>query len=435
MRPPPRPVAAAPAPPALLFLGDYYGTLAAARCLGQRGVQVRLADESRFTRTGASRHVHRTHRTPPLADARAFLDSILALGPALSGAVLHPASDELVFLFAQERDKLAEHYTLFLPELESIYRILNKERLHEACEKVGCPTPRTWCPKGEGELDAILQEANAHGAKVLLKPKTQVQLRSGQKGAEIPDGSDLATSFRAFVADNPYGDELVRHDPDVVWPMVQEFMPGAAQGIYSVAGFATEDGRVVARASRKILQRPRRLGIGLCFEAAPLEPALVETIAALCKELGYAGIFEIEFVDHDGKPRLIDFNPRAYSQMAFEIDRQIPLPLLHYLSAVGDRAERDRLLDLAEAWQRSDPGDQVYTHSLLLELVEVGQLASRVARGTQREDWLAWMRTHRERLTDAVRASGDYGPVVADAAQHARQFLRHPRSFLRSLSR
>ena len=423
-----------PSPASLLFLGDYYGTLAAARCLGQHGVHVRLADESRFSRTAASRFVRDFHRTPPVADAQAFLAYLLE-GGALAGSVLHPASDELVFLFAQARDALAAHYTLFMPSLDSICRILNKERLHEACVKVGCPVPRTWCPKGEHELDAIVTEAAAAGVKVLLKPKTQVQLRSGQKGAEIPDGSDLATSFRTFVADNPYGEELVAHDPDVVWPMVQEFMPGAAQGIYSVAGFATEDGRVVARASRKILQRPRRLGIGLCFEAAPLEPELVRTIGALCKELGYAGIFEIEFVDHEGAPRLIDFNPRAYSQMAFEIERELPLPYLHYLSAVGNLAERDRLLDQAEAWQARDPGNQVYTHSLLLELVEAGQIASKLARGSQREDWLGWMRSHRGRLTDAVRAPGDPGPVLVDAAQLARQFVRHPRSFLRSLSR
>ncbi len=419
----------------LLFLGDYYGTLAAARCLGGHGIHVRLADESRFSRTAASRFVRDFHRTPPLSDAPAFLAYLLERGPMLAGSVLHPASDELVFLFAQAREQLSVYYTLLLPELGSIYRILNKERLHEACVKVGCPVPRTWCPKSELELAAIVTEAAAHGVKPMLKPKTQVQLRSGQKGAEIPDGVDLATSFRAFVADNPYGDELIAHDPGVVLPMVQEFMPGAAQGIYSVAGFATEDGRVVARASRKILQRPRRLGIGLCFEAAPLEPALVRIIGALCKELGYTGIFEIEFVEHEGAFRLIDFNPRAYSQMAFEIERALPLPLLHYLSATGQRAERDRLLDEAEVWQDRDPGDQVYTHTLLLELVEAGQLASRVARGSERENWLGWMHAHRGRLTDAVRARGDLKPVVVDVAQHARQFLRHPRSFLRSLSR
>lgn len=422
-------------PASLLFLGDYYGTLAAARCLGANGVHVRLADETRFSRTAASRFVTEFHRTPAVADAPAFLRDLLERGPALAGAVLHPASDELVFLFAQAREQLSAHYTLFMPSLPSLYRILNKERLHEACVKVGCPVPRTWCPKSESELDAIVAEAAAHGVKPMLKPKTQVQLRSGQKGAEIPDGSDLRSSFHSFVANNPYGDELVAHDPDVVLPMVQEFMPGAAQGIYSVAGFATAEGRVVARASRKILQRPRRLGIGLCFEAAPLSAELVATIGALCKELGYAGIFEIEFVDHEGAPRLIDFNPRAYSQMAFEVERGLPLPLLHWLSATGQDAERDRVLDAADAWQARDPGNQVYTHSLLLELVEAGQLASRVARGPERENWLGWMRAHRGRLTDAVRAPGDPKPVLVDAAQHARQFLRHPRSFLRSLSR
>ncbi len=334
----------------LLFLGDYYGTLAAARCLGTRGVAVHLCDEARLTRTGASRYVRASHRAPPLADAPRFLDFLLREGPKLAGSVLHPASDELVFLFAQAKDELSRWYTLLSPDLGGVYNILNKQRLHEACDKVGCPTPRTWCPRGEDELDAIVQEAAAAGIKVLLKPKTQIQLRSGQKGAEIPDGADLASSFRAFVEHNPYGPELVAHDPDVVMPMLQEFMPGAAHGIYSVAGFATETGRVVARASRKILQRPRRLGIGLCFEAAPLNPTLTEQIGALCKELGYVGIFEIEFVEHNGAPRLIDFNPRAYSQMAFEIERELPLPYLHALTAAGRLEERDHLLDEAERW-------------------------------------------------------------------------------------
>lgn len=424
-------------PSSLLFLGDYYGTLAAARCLGEQGILVQLADEHRFVRAGASKHVSAFHRTPPLADASSFMQWLVEEGPRFHGAVLHPASDELAFLFARYRDKLAEHYSLCLPTLDTMYRILNKERLHEACEKVGCAVPRTWCPKGEDELRAILREVEGDESGrrrvVMLKPKTQVQLRTGMKGAEIPESADLVTSFRAFRDHNPYGDELIAHDPDVVWPMVQEFLPAAANGIYSVAGFATEDGRVVVRASRKILQRPRRLGIGLCFEGAEIDDALVEIIRKLCVELGYAGIFEIEFVEHEGQHLLIDFNPRAYSQMAFEVERGLPLPYLHYLTATGNERARETVLERALAWRPNQQG--AYTHRLLLDLVSSGQLLTETLGRDKSEHWERWAKTHGSELTDAVRHKGDYGPIVVDALKLAREAVRHPRSFWRSLTR
>lgn len=43
--------------PALVFLGHYYGTLATARCLGERGVKVVLADTRPWQRAAGSRHV------------------------------------------------------------------------------------------------------------------------------------------------------------------------------------------------------------------------------------------------------------------------------------------------------------------------------------------------------------------------------------------
>lgn len=420
------------APAALLFIGDHYGTLATARCLASHGVEVHVADASRWSRTAASRAVTARHTTPPLDDVPRFLEWLVGFGRAHPGTVLFPANDDLAFVFARHKAELAAHFRLYLPDVGTIFRILDKQRLNEACERVGIDIPRTLYPRGEEELRAMV---DALGDRpFLLKPKTQVQLKSGIKAAELRPELDPVAAFRRFVRDNPYGRELLAHDPEVCWPMLQEFLPNAAAGIYSLAGFIDREHDVpLARASKKILQRPRKLGIGLCFESAPVSEELRRAVGALCRELGYYGPFELEFVAHEGRMLLIDFNPRIYSQIAFEIARALPSPWMQYLAACDRHGELEGEWRSAAAW--SGERDWGYTHGTLLSLVVGTQLVERATKRLADEDWDGWARRHRGRLVDAVREGGDVGPVVVDAVQHARHFVQHPRSFLRSFAR
>ena len=82
--------------PALVFLGDYYGTLATARTLGRRGIDVVLAESHRFVRTRGSRYVKRQVTCPDLADVPAFVRWLVDFGRRQPGHVLFAASDELV---------------------------------------------------------------------------------------------------------------------------------------------------------------------------------------------------------------------------------------------------------------------------------------------------------------------------------------------------
>ena len=416
---------------ALLFLGDYGGTLAAARCLGRRGIDVALADSARFSRTAASRFVSHRLASPAPDDGPALVRWLLdAPDPALDGRVLFPASDDLVFLFAQHRTALAARYRLLIPSIDRVAAILNKRRLYDVCRLIGVRHPQTWFPEDETHLRRLLPDIDCD---VVVKPKIQVQFRSGQKGAEVRRGGDLVSAFRAFIAANPYGAEVRAHNPDVAVPMVQAFHEEAISGIVSVAGFAAGSGSVPAvRAARKILQRPRRLGVGVCFEATEIDSGLPAQLGQLCEALGYTGIFEMEFIEHSGELLLIDFNPRGYGQMAFEDARGLPLPYLHYLGAVGDHAQL--AAEYARARQRPPRAEGAFCHGTLLALVRGAQWAAR-AFGRPAEPWAVWRARQAACLTDAVAADDDPGPHIADAWCHTRDFLRHPRSFARSLQR
>ena len=415
--------------PALLFLGDYYGTLASARCLGRNGVRVTLADPRRFPRAAGSRYVSDRVACPRVADVDTFVAWLLAFGRAHPGHVLFAASDELAWVFAVHADELDASFVRYGPSRDSVTCILDKWRLTEACKRVGLATPETHCPRDAAEVDDL---ARTLTGPVMIKPRSQVLLASGSKGVTVDDPKTLAAAYRRFVAENPPEDALSKRDPSLGLPLVQEFRPEAASGIYNLAGFIDRSGELrVVRASRKILQRPRRLGIGLCFEVAPLDARLLDGVTRLCRELGYFGIFEIEMIESDGRFLLIDFNPRPYSQMAFEIARGVPLPLLAYLDATG-QVERLRRA-VGSAASEAESAADAYAHTLLLGLVVAGQRLRQPFGGAQPEPWPDWLRRHR--VADAVFDRHDPVPTLLDAAGHAEQFVRHPRSFLRSLAR
>ncbi len=309
-------------PPILLTMADYYGTLAAVRCLGRLGIPITVAESKLLAPARWSRYVTRRVECPDVGDSDAFLEWLMRFGEREPGHVLYPTSDDMAWLFALHREELGRHFLMYQPGVDVIYGLLNKQRLHDLCKDVGLDVPETWFPEGEKDLERVAAEARF---PVLLKPQTQILFESHVKGAQVERASELLPRYREFLERNRYGRKLLDQDPKANRPMVQAFYPEAAQNIFSLSGFVDRTGELfVARGAVKVLQRPRKLGIGLCFEEVPVEPVLAEKLRALCKKLGYHGTFELEFIRAGGKQLLIDFNPRFYSQMGFDIARGKP---------------------------------------------------------------------------------------------------------------
>jgi predicted ATP-grasp superfamily ATP-dependent carboligase len=345
--------------------------------------------------------------------------------------VLIPTTDDLAWLIALHRGLLAQWFQLYAPSIDAVYGVLNKKRLDATCRASGLEVPRTWFPESEADLARIAGEARF---PVLVKPQTQILFASHTKGLRADDGAELTARFREFLARNHYGQALLEFDPGAEVPMIQEMHAEAATGIYSLSGFVDPTAELfVARAAVKVLQRPRKLGIGLCFEEAPVRPELAAKVAQLCQRLGYFGVFEVEFIAAGERMLALDFNPRLYSQMAFDIDRGVPLPLLVYLGAIGDEAGLRAQIE--QARQVLDGGDRVYCHRFVLEVMLRGQKLSGRISATEASTWRRWWTDHHSRATatDAVADRQDSLPALVDAALHLYGYARHPRAFVRSM--
>jgi D-aspartate ligase len=408
----------------LLLGADYYGILAAAREFGRRGVRVVMADEQRGARALYSKYVAERLLHPPLSRPRELLEWLIDWGIEHPGYVLYPPNDSLAWLFAAERESLSKAFRLLQPPVETLLTLLDKARLYEAAKNVGITVP----PTALGSRVACAEGAVPF--PVLVKPRSQAYLTSGIKGWLAHDESELEQSLARFRALVSFDRVILERHPELSEPMVQHYLSEAETNILSVSGYFSDAQELVVRGATKVLQRPRKVGIGLCFEARSVEPSVVEQLRRLMAHVGYEGAFEAEFIVRGGDRLLIDFNPRFYSQLGFDIARGMSIPMLVYDAAKGAREAFKAELDRAQSWMPR--GHEAYCHKTMLDLVLSLQSMAKSMSRAEAARWRAWHADHSAEMTDAVRDPDDRLPAVVDAARWMRDFARHPRSFVRS---
>ena len=131
------------------------------------------------------------------------------------------------------------------------------------------------------------------------------QLWSGtdDKGVVVGSGPELINQYRRFI-----DRERARATEDPFFATAtcpscsSSFVWGARASILS-RGLSTGRESCSLRVAQPRCFRDPNLGSGVCFEALPSDPALSGAVRRLCRELGYFGIFEVEFLWFDGRGR------------------------------------------------------------------------------------------------------------------------------------
>jgi D-aspartate ligase len=405
--------------PFLALMPTYGGTLAAVRELGARGIPVTVAGYEWLAAARWSRYATRWLSCPPVREKEQLLEWLLAFGRREPRHVLYAPSDDLAFLFSAHLDQLEKHFYMYQPSITTMVDILDKRKLLEACRSVGLEGLETWFPDNEGDLPRIAREATF---PLLLKVRTQVRQVRQNKGIVVYDAAGLLAAYREFLATHQYRPGLEPYFGDVSRPMIQRYLPRAAAGVYSLTGFVDRSGALSAiRGAVKVFQRTRPVGLGLCFESAPVDPALAAGVLRLCQALRHFGVFEVEFLREGNRAMVIDMNPRFYGQMGFEAARGLPLALSAYYAAIGD-TEALRA-GLRQAEQATD-GATIYTHRFVFQLLLALERASHSMSSAEYARWRAWYRANREKAVDASADPIDWAPGVVHAAAELLPGLR-----------
>jgi D-aspartate ligase len=324
---------------------------------------------------------------------------------------------------------LKQHFHLHLPSVDTMRRIMDKSRLSEAAVKAGLTVLPTWEAGSYFDMEA---SAPTLLYPILIKPRTQVHRLQNDKGMVAYSKVELIEKLQAFASrERADGGSLDLADANV--PLLQHFVDISSEGVHSVSGYIDQTGELfVSRHAKKVFQRSLPAGVGVCFESLPPDSGLASSVHRLCRELGYFGIFEVEFIRFGDRWAVIDFNPRLFNQAGLDASRGMPLPLLAYLDAAGKDKE------LAELVAKSQEGTYecttvFYDRFTLWAILMAKALTGRSSR-SEWGYWRRWTRRHARRSVDFAMDLTDPLPALIHACSEIILGLRSSRRFLSSNS-
>ncbi len=302
-----------------------HGCLGAYRTLGRAGVPVYsvVADldaPAARSRYVAGRILWQPHHGDTYADLIGRLNDF---GRGLGRrSLIVCTGDEMAVVVARHRDELEEHFVLpaVAPELPA--QLADKKSLAELCRGHGFAAPRSVFVDSMADLEAVIGELTL---PVAVKSTALRGMPQSVENTTIvttrEDLLDLARTWR-----EPFA------------TLMQDYIPDEVSEDWFSHGYC--DGTATARVvftGRKVRCWPVRGGATAAAYTS-VNPELARLSAAFCAQVGYRGIFDIDWrLDlRTGEYLLLDFNPRAGAQFRmFENDAGIDVVRAMHLDLSG----------------------------------------------------------------------------------------------------
>jgi carbamoyl-phosphate synthase large subunit len=239
----------------------------------------------------------------PRGDSVEFADTIVQLCRDLSIDVLVPTVDtELLPMVARKDELLGAGTELLAADVATLSTCLDKWVLFQSCSGTAVPVPDTVV------VDDALDAAAWHWP-CIVKPRSG----SGSRGVELLSGPDQLSRI-------PKDGSMI----------LQELLPGTE---HSLDVLAYRDGRIAAVVPRSRLKVDSGIAVTGCTVA---DPALVEVGRLVAEAIGLTTVANVQVKeDTDGRPRLLEVNPRLPGSMPLTVAAGVNMPALALADVLG----------------------------------------------------------------------------------------------------
>ena len=319
-------------PPAVIA-GAYRTGVLGVRTLVRRGVRATCFDSN--TDFPGFRSVYgRAHACPnPDADAAAWVDFMIGLARSMPAKpVLISSADQYTSAIAKHIDRLESHY-LVSPGAQLQGLLATKETQYDLAARHGMPMPRTAVASTAEEVRGF---ASVAAFPCLIKP---IHFREWQA---LPATNPVWDRKVAIAPSSERLLELWRHaaaaNPRVI---LQEIIagPDTSKRVY-LSCYDAGHRRIGHAMFRELRCDP--VGFG---PASVSEPVVDDDVDEVCdrflRDISFSGICEIEmkYDARDGRPKLIEANPRLSGGGDAAPYSGVDLCWLHYLDLIGRTVE------------------------------------------------------------------------------------------------
>ncbi len=306
--------------PGAIIAGGHFASLAAARNLGQHGISVYIIDSENCI-TRYSKYTKGFFRCPPEKEESRFLEFLSGLSSnysGIAGSVLFPSADEQVRIFSQNRERLAEHYIVSVPEWDVIKYLYDKRLSRILAKQQQVPIPETFTSSC---LEDILTFDLSY--PLVMKPAMTPHFVSitKKKAYKANNLQELISLYNQIA-------EIM--NPEEI--LIQEFIPGGTKNLYSYFGYFKDGRPVVGYAAKRLRQHPIEFGRSSTFVISSYIPELEALATKLLTGIGYTGMAEVEFMfdtKHD-RFEFLEVNPRIWGWINLSMHAGIDIPYIAY---------------------------------------------------------------------------------------------------------
>lgn len=309
----------------MLLDGQWRQALASARVFGRAGLKVGVATsptEDSIPLATYSRWCNFATELPdPAVDAEGFGSDLMRLLETHPSDVVLPFHDGSIEVIRAHRSEIERLAAIPLASEAALNIAVDKKQTLALAEGLGIATPRRVTLDCESDIDAAVREI---GLPCVIKPDRS-WVSKGIGGIRL--ASVLVQTIEEARAE---WSELADLG---VSGSLQEWLPGRRDAI----SFFAANGQIFARfAQTSYREFPPLGGASVLCESIPLLEDIAVPAERLVKEIGLEGCSMVEFRrDAQGKPILMELNPRMAGSVSLAISCGVNFPGLSHAWAMG----------------------------------------------------------------------------------------------------
>lgn len=300
--------------------GRSLAALAIIRSFGEKGFEVHCGDDFKNNLSSYSRYVKKRVIYPsPVSDPSDFIKYLLDLTKNEKYDMIFPVRDDTTLLLSKYKDKFQKYTNLYLADYGILKKFRDKGETIKAALNSGVPVPKTYFPE-----DKCVEEIKRNVKYPIL---IRARISSGSRGIAY------VGSLNEF--DNAYHEIKEEYGE----PIIQEYINKTG---YSTACILLDDFQkeVASFSYRRVKEYPITGGptvVGISSE----DSEAIDLSLKLLKSVGWKGVAEIEYIkDQNGKPLLLEINPRFWMPLNLAIKAGVDFPYLMYQLTNGDNFDR-----------------------------------------------------------------------------------------------
>ena len=283
----------------VFILGNHIQALGLVRQAYDKGMKVYLFTDSAFSISRFSKAVSRTFIFKSVNDLLNLMHSLKA---GYKDALLFPTNDFMVYFLKENYDLLKQHYYLGIASPSTVDIFYNKRNTYQFAEQHNISIPQSWYPNNLKDVYTISQKIDY---PVILKPAVMNSFHNifGKKAFKCNNEKELIDRAKNISQKIPVQDLII-----------QEFLDGGAEQLFSFGTFAVNGKPVVSVMANRIRQNPMDFGNSTTFAKTCNIPEIKRIAERILKERYYFGLAEVEFMydKNSNQYKFLEINPRAW---------------------------------------------------------------------------------------------------------------------------